>query len=125
MATTKNSPYKKVDVIQVYVWGKFVGALALDPEFNYYAFAYDPKFKRSGIELSPLKMPLADSADVTLFMDLPEATYKRLPALIGFCCDKEVMARESGQCQSFRQPGNRTCLRRTQLAHRGSQVAPF
>lgn len=82
MATTKNSPYKKVDVIQVYVWGKYVGAVALDPEFNYYAFAYDPKFKRSGIELSPLKMPLADSADVTLFMELPEATYKRLPALI-------------------------------------------
>lgn len=82
MATTKNKPHKSVDVINVYIWNRFVGAIALDPEFNYYAFAYDPKFLRSGIELSPLKMPLASSADVMLFMDLPEATYKRLPGLI-------------------------------------------
>lgn len=74
--------YTPVEVIKVYLWGGYVGAVALDPNFNYYAFAYDPKFKRSGIELSPLKMPLESTPEVVLFTDLPEATYKRLPALL-------------------------------------------
>ncbi len=82
MAKNSKNPHKPVDVIKVYVWGIYVGAVALDPEFHYYAFAYDPKFKRSGIELSPLKMPLDNTEDVLIFMDLPEATYKRLPALL-------------------------------------------
>jgi serine/threonine-protein kinase HipA len=82
MAKNSKNPHKPVDVIKVYVWGSYVGAVALDPEFHYYAFAYDPKFKRSGIELSPLKMPLDNTEDVLIFMDLPEATYKRLPALL-------------------------------------------
>jgi len=82
MAKNSKNPHKPVDVIKVYVWGIYVGAVALDPEFHYYAFAYDPKFKRSGIELSPLKMPLDNTEAVLIFMDLPEATYKRLPALL-------------------------------------------
>ncbi len=83
MSTKKtNSPYLKVDVVKVHIWGHYVGAVALDPEFGYYAFAYDPKFKRSGIELAPLKVSLNATADVVLFMELPEATYKRLPAFL-------------------------------------------
>jgi hypothetical protein len=30
----------------------------LDPKLGFYVFAYDPKFGKSGIELSPLHMPL-------------------------------------------------------------------
>ncbi len=74
--------YKRVDHIEVYVWGKFVGAVALDPKFGFYVFAYDGKFGKSGIELSPLHMPLNDTEQTYLFTDLPEATYKRLPALL-------------------------------------------
>ena len=45
MATNSQNPHKPVDVIKVYVWGSYVGAVALDPEFHYYAFAYDPNIQ--------------------------------------------------------------------------------
>lgn len=77
--------YKSVDLVRVYIWGQFVGAIALDPAYNYYAFAYDPKFKRSGIELSPLQLPLRNPAESSIFLDLPEATFKRLPAFLADC----------------------------------------
>ncbi len=80
--TKKSESYKKVERIEVFVWGQFVGAVALDPELGYYVFAYDKKFGKSGIELSPLQMPLNDIERPYVFTDLPEATYKRLPALL-------------------------------------------
>jgi serine/threonine-protein kinase HipA len=78
----KTESYKKVDQIEVFLWGKFVGAVALDPKLGYYVFAYDKKFGKSGIEVSPLHMPLNDSETPYVFTDLPELTYKRLPAML-------------------------------------------
>ncbi len=74
--------YKPVRAIEVRVWGRRAGAVALDPRLGYYAFAYDPKFVASGIELSPLRMPLSQSSEPFIFTDLPELTYKRLPAML-------------------------------------------
>src|SRR5215472_7303736 len=68
-------------VIEVRVWGQFVGALARDPKLDYYAFAYDPAWLRSGIELAPLNMALSDRRETFIFPNLPEATFRRLPAL--------------------------------------------
>lgn len=82
MPKKKSSPYKKVERIDVYLWGKFVGSAALDPKLGYYVFAYDKSFGRSGIEIAPLHMPLNDNEEVYVFTDLPEATYKRLPAML-------------------------------------------
>jgi len=83
MAKKKSAEiYKKVTRIEVYIWGKFVGALALDPKLNFYVFAYDSKFGKSGINLSPLQMPLNDTEQPYVFTDLPEMTYKRLPAML-------------------------------------------
>jgi serine/threonine-protein kinase HipA len=73
--------YKRVDLVNVYLWDWHVGAVALDPTYGYYAFAYTPEFRARGIEPSPLHMPASSDA-VYLFTDLPEATYKRLPALL-------------------------------------------
>jgi serine/threonine-protein kinase HipA len=70
-----------IPVIEVRVWGMFVGALALDPKLGYYAFAYDPSWRRSGIELAPLMMPLNDRRETFVFPNLPEATFRRLPAI--------------------------------------------
>jgi len=78
----KTKLYKKVERIEVYLWEKFVGAVALDPKLGYYVFAYDKTFGRSGIELSPIHMPLNDRERLFVFTDLPELTYKRLPALL-------------------------------------------
>jgi serine/threonine-protein kinase HipA len=63
------------------VWGKLAGALALDPKLGYYAFAYDPSWRRSGIELAPLTMALNDRRETFIFPNLPETTFRRLPAV--------------------------------------------
>lgn len=78
----KSKSYTPVEQINVYLWGKFVGAVALDPKLGYYAFAYAQSFGRSGIEVAPLRMPLNDTEEVYIFTDLPEDTYKRLPAML-------------------------------------------
>ncbi len=78
----KTNPYKKVDRIEIFLWGNFVGALALDPNLNYYVFAYDQTFGRTGIEISPLHMPLRENEEPYVFTDLPEATFKRLPPML-------------------------------------------
>jgi len=74
--------YRAVDAVEIHVWGRKVGAVALDKNLRYYVFEYEPKFIREGIELAPLAMPLAEARSPFVFMDLPELTYKRLPALL-------------------------------------------
>lgn len=79
---TRNTPYKTVHAVEVRAWGKRVGAVALEPTKNFYAFQYDPAWIRGGVELAPLSMPLAQSSEPFMFTDLPEATFKRLPAMM-------------------------------------------
>ncbi|MDZ4164274.1 MAG: type II toxin-antitoxin system HipA family toxin [Smithellaceae bacterium] len=74
--------YKPVHAIEVRIWGKTIGAVALDPKLGYYVFEYDPGFVASGIELAPLTMPLALAREPFVFAELPELTFKRLPALL-------------------------------------------
>ena len=74
--------YKPVDAIEVRVWGKKVGAVALDPKLGYYVFEYEPAFVKTGIELAPRAIPLSEAPGPFVFTSLPEATYKRLPALL-------------------------------------------
>lgn len=74
--------YTPVSVVEVRIWGKAVGAVALDPALGYYAFEYQPTFARSGVELAPLTMPLASAGEPFVFTDLPEATYRRLPGML-------------------------------------------
>lgn len=79
---TRPAAYKAVDAVEVSAWGKRVGAVAREPTKNYYAFQYDPAWIRSGVELAPIAMPLEQADEPFLFTDLPEATFKRLPALL-------------------------------------------
>lgn len=76
----KVTPYKHVERVEVFLWGELMGAAALDPSYGYYAFAYAPGFVQKGIEPAPLSMPLREEPYV--FPDLPQETYKRLPALL-------------------------------------------
>ena len=78
----KAEPYKKVERIEVFLWGEFVGAVALDPKLGYYVFAYDKQFCKRGIEISPLHMPLNETEEPYVFTELPVATYRRLPAML-------------------------------------------
>lgn len=69
-------------VIEVRIWGQRVGAVAPDPQAGCYAFEYDPRWRRQGIELAPLTMPTDAAAPVFLFPALPEVTFKGLPGLL-------------------------------------------
>ncbi len=82
MAVSRRArPYQPVRAVAVHLWGQHLGSVALDPTYGYYAFAYTPQFAELGVEPAPLQMPVVPG-EPYLFTDLPEATYKRLPALL-------------------------------------------
>ena len=74
--------HRPVAAIEVRIWNRSVGAVALDPGSGYYAFEYEPAFVRSGVELAPLTMPLAAASEPFAFPELPEPTYRRLPGML-------------------------------------------
>jgi serine/threonine-protein kinase HipA len=74
--------YKPVALVEVHAWNQLVGAVALDPKLGYFAFEYAPAFIESGIELAPLCMPLARARQPFIFPQLPELTFRRLPAML-------------------------------------------
>ena len=65
---------------QVKLWGTTIGAVSLEDGNDTAAFQYDPAFARSGIEVSPIVMPLTDR--VHLFPDLSRNTFHGLPGLL-------------------------------------------
>ena len=65
---------------RVQLWGRTIGAASLEKGGQYAAFQYDPDFARSGIEISPITMPLSDR--VYLFPELPLRTFHGLPGLL-------------------------------------------
>lgn len=71
-----------IPVIEVWIWGQRAGAVAADPKLGFYVFAYEPTWRRRGIELAPLTMSIDDSRDTFVFPNLPEATFYRLPGML-------------------------------------------
>jgi serine/threonine-protein kinase HipA len=71
-----------IPVIEVRAWGKRVGAIAPDPKLGFYAFAYEPSWRHTGIELAPITMPLEDHRETFVFSNLPEASFQRLPGML-------------------------------------------
>ncbi len=67
-------------IAEVQLWGRTIGAVSIDAGRDVAAFQYDPEFSRSGIELSPLTMPLSDR--VYEFPALPRNTFHGLPGLL-------------------------------------------
>ncbi len=64
----------------VNIWGRTVGTVSLEKGDKTATFTYDPDFVGSGLELSPLLMPL--SRKIYRFSDLPAKTYHGLPGLL-------------------------------------------
>ncbi len=66
------------------IWNKRVGAIAWDNDTELGSFEFEPSFLSSGLDLSPLKMPIA-SADKRIF-SFPDlrgtTTFKGLPGLL-------------------------------------------
>jgi serine/threonine-protein kinase HipA len=67
-------------VAEVRLWGRSIGAVSLEEGAPVAAFQYEPAFLASGIELSPIAMPL--SPRVYQFPALPEVSFHGLPGLL-------------------------------------------
>lgn len=67
-----------IDKAIVKMWGTKIGEIKL-LEDGYCSFKYDKNFVKSGIEVSPLRMPLSDNTYV--FRDMPLDTFSGLPGL--------------------------------------------
>lgn len=72
--------YTSVDVVEVSAWGRVVGAVALDPATDFYAFEYDDAWVDSGANLSPFHLPRRRGTFV--FPDLNLQTFYGLPGLL-------------------------------------------
>ena len=75
-------------VAEVRLWGRTIGAVSLEDGSDVAAFEYDPAFRASGIEVSPIVMPLlasqatAPAHRVYRFPGLARATFHGLPGLL-------------------------------------------
>ena len=67
-------------VAQVRLWGRAIGAVSLEEGAHAAAFQYDPAFLTSGIELSPITMPL--SRRIYQFPSLSAVSFHGLPGLL-------------------------------------------
>ncbi|MDA3903527.1 MAG: HipA domain-containing protein [Desulfuromusa sp.] len=67
-------------VAEVRLWGRTIGAVALEDAATAAIFEYDPVFTESGIELAPLTMPLSER--LYTFSTLPHETFHGLPGML-------------------------------------------
>ncbi|HVB33944.1 MAG TPA: HipA domain-containing protein, partial [Patescibacteria group bacterium] len=67
-------------IAKVQLWGRTIGAVSSAEGREVAAFQYAPEFAASGIELSPLVMPLSER--VYEFPTLPRNTFYGLPGLL-------------------------------------------
>ncbi len=65
---------------EVKLWGSTIGAVSLEDGSDVAAFEYAPEFMKSGIEVSPIVMPLTGS--IYVFPELPRVTFHGLPGLL-------------------------------------------
>lgn len=77
-----------MNVAEVHIWGNYAGAVAWDERNQHATFEFDPKFKRLGWDLSPLKMSINDPKSRYQFPELRQDrhsvmdTFKGLPGLL-------------------------------------------
>lgn len=68
------------DLAEVRLWGRTIGSVYLEEGQQYALFQYAPEFVGSGIELSPLMMPL--SRQIFRFPELSLQSFHGLPGLL-------------------------------------------
>ncbi len=67
-------------VAEVRLWGSRIGAVSLEDGAEVAAFAYDPAFIGSGIQVAPLMMSLGSA--IFTFPDLPRRSFHGLPGML-------------------------------------------
>ena len=76
----RSSRYIPVRAIKVSLWNRTVGAI-VPYSAGYCAFEYDAGFLKSGLEIAPLKMPLANGAGPYVFNDFGLGVFMGLPGV--------------------------------------------
>ena len=76
----RNMSAGRVDVAYVRLWGRRLGAVALNEKRGCADFEYDPAFIKQGLEVSPLIMPLGKT--IYSFPGLKQETYHGLPGML-------------------------------------------
>lgn len=77
-----------MEVAEVKIWGKLVGAVAWNNATGVASFEYNPRFKQLNLDLAPLKMPISDNRNLFSFPELIKDryssydTFKGLPGLL-------------------------------------------
>jgi len=111
-------PNKTVSLAQVKLWGARIGAVHWDEERQLGFFEYDPGFTNSGIEVSPLTMPLPQQGETQIysFPGLGSETFKGLPGILADCLpDKfgnaliDTWLAQQGRTKSSFNPVERLC----------------
>lgn len=69
-----------INTAEVILWGTRIGIIHQDDNTPYISFEYDKQFLKSGIELSPIKMPL--SSKVYSFPELEGDAFHGAPGLV-------------------------------------------
>ena len=72
--------YVPVEAVSVFLWGQRVGMLAHAYD-QYSRFEYDPDFRRCGVEIAPLAMPLSRSIYTADEFELPRRALFGLPGV--------------------------------------------
>ena len=67
-------------VAEVRLWGRLIGAVSVEGPGAIAAFEYTPAFRRSGLQVAPLMMPLDDR--VYTFPELALQTFHGLPGML-------------------------------------------
>jgi len=77
-----------MNIAEIKIWDKLVGAVAWNASTGHATFEYDPKFKRLAWDLAPLKMPVSITKNKFDFPELRKDknseydTFKGLPGLL-------------------------------------------
>lgn len=108
---------KEIPVIQIYLWNNLVGAMSWDDEMGYADFQFDEHFRRSGLDIAPLTMPLSrtrgvisfpTNARTKCFSGLPGLIADALPDKFGSQIITEWFAQQ-GKTESMITPLDRLC----------------
>ncbi|WP_296705524.1 type II toxin-antitoxin system HipA family toxin [Algoriphagus sp.] len=77
-----------VKAAEIWIWDKLAGAVLWDETQQIGSFEFNQTFLRSGLDISPVKMPLAQGSRVFSFLELRKSrgdafdTFKGLPGLL-------------------------------------------
>lgn len=69
-----------ITIARIRLWGREIGAVSWDITKQYAFFEYTEKFRKSGIEVAPIVMPLSDT--IYSFQGLSRDTFHGLPGLL-------------------------------------------